>query len=191
MAGINRAVQRMWESVAKLDRTDRRPCIFISHVNVDRESARDIGEFIRNDGNLDIYLDIDDPDLQRAVENKDPLGVTRFVERGLARSDNLLCLVSEKTVLSWWVPYEIGFTKKAGKGIATLLFKDAVTLPAYLEIGKVLVDIYDLKSYIQQISAARSFQRVSKAALDESASGSLLRKHLVPLRFKENMKILY
>lgn len=190
MAGINRAVQRMWESVAKLDRTDRRPCIFISHVNVDRESARDIGEFIRNDGNLDIYLDIDDPDLQRAVENKDPLGVTRFVERGLARSDNLLCLVSEKTVLSWWVPYEIGFTKKAGKGIATLLLKDAVILPAYLEIGKVLLDIYDLNSYVQEISATSSFQKVFKAQLDESVSGIVLRKHLASLRSRQNMKIV-
>ncbi|MGA3116892.1 MAG: TIR domain-containing protein [Syntrophobacteraceae bacterium] len=189
MAGVNRAIPKMWEMVAKSDRSERRPCIFISHIKIDQGPAKDIGEFIRNDGDLDIYLDVYDSDLQKAVEDQDPLGITRFVERGLAKSDSLLCLVSENTISSWWVPYEIGFAKNAAKGIATLLLKDAVTLPAYLEIGRVLVDFIDLSSYMHTIGASR-MQKVSKTTTSGSTTSSGLGKHLVLLRHKKDLKIV-
>jgi hypothetical protein len=43
-----------------------------------------------------------------------------------------MCLVSAATVRSWWVPYELGFAKRAGKHLATLKVKGEVVLPEYL-----------------------------------------------------------
>jgi hypothetical protein len=95
----------------------------LSHISIDKSSATAIGEYITRYGDIDIYLDVNDPDLQSAVLTNDAALMTRFIERGLSRSTHVMCLVSVDTVRSGWVPYELGFAKNAGKHLSTLKLK--------------------------------------------------------------------
>ncbi len=153
MAGINRAKIKYLDEasiIAKLI-SKRKPCIFISHISIDKSTAIKIGKYINNQADLDIYLDIYDKDLQAAVALNDIKKITAFIEEGLNESDFLLCLVSEKTINSWWVPYEIGFARRAKKRIATLTLSETVTLPEFLEIGDIIKGINSLNKYLKGI----------------------------------------
>src|SRR5580692_6353605 len=114
MAGINRALYEN-RHLAKANDSLNKPCIFLSHISIDKLAALEIGNYISRQGDIDIYLDISDDELQDAVSAGNALGITQFIERGLSHSSHIMCLVSPSTVTSWWVPYELGFAKNAGK----------------------------------------------------------------------------
>ena len=57
---------------------------------------------------VNIYLDILDAPLQAATETENDSLIVESIKKGLECSTHLLCLISDKTRLSWWVPYEIG-----------------------------------------------------------------------------------
>lgn len=152
MAGINRALSNIkniaFESASNLD---SKPCIFLSHISVDKSSVIEIGNYIMKKGGIDIYLDINDSELQEAVKNNDPYGITKFIECGLQKSTHIMCLYTENTVRSWWVPYEIGYGKKSNAEVSSLKLKGEVELPAYLEIGEVLLGTKSLNEYLKKI----------------------------------------
>jgi hypothetical protein len=150
MAGINRALYEN-RQVAKLNASIETPCIFLSHISVDKPAAVEIAKYIMRHGGIDVYLDINDADLQIAVVADDPAGITRFIEQGLSHSTHIMCLVSSKTVTSWWVPYELGFAKRAGKDLSTLKLKGDMILPAFLEIGEVLRGTASLNRYLKGV----------------------------------------
>lgn len=138
-------------------------CIFLSYASEDRNTVTKIGEYIQNAG-FDIYLDIFDKGLQQAVSEGDPSAITKNIENGLSVSTNVFCIVSEKTVKSWWVPYEIGFGKKADKPLATLTLKDTVTIPSYLEITQIIRGTKSLNEYLNELSKKSSLLFESASA---------------------------
>lgn len=150
MAGINRALLEN-RFLAKANESAGTPCIFLSHISVDKPAATAIGSYITRQGDIDIYLDINDQELQSAVSVGSAVGVTQFIERGLSRSTHIMCLVSASTVGSWWVPYELGFAKKSGKALSTLKLKGQVELPAFLEISEIIRGTKGLNSYLNSI----------------------------------------
>src|SRR6266545_7582542 len=113
MAGINRALQEN-RVLAKSHEFANTPCIFLSHIAIDKSVAIAIGNYITDQGGIDVYLDINDQDLQSAANAGNAVRVTQFIERGLLYSTHVMCLVSASTVKSWWVPYELGFGKRLG-----------------------------------------------------------------------------
>ena len=127
-------------------------CVFISHVRDDKPLSVSIGEYIKKAG-YNIYLDIEDDELQKAVSAGDAKKITACIEKGIEASTHTMCIVSEKTVRSWWVPYEIGFSKKSGKGISSLTHKDTTTMPEYLKIGCLISGIKGLNSYLDSIKS--------------------------------------
>ncbi|OZQ77436.1 toll/interleukin-1 receptor domain-containing protein [Paenibacillus odorifer] len=154
MAGRNLANPSVTESLNKTQFASKQKsdvCIFLSYTSEDRKTVEKIGEYIQNAG-FDIYLDIYDEKLQKAVSQGDPSAITKNIENGLTVSTNVFCIVSEKTVNSWWVPYEIGFGKRAEKGLATLTLKDTVTIPSFLEITRLLRGTRSLNDYLIEIS---------------------------------------
>ncbi|SGZ04033.1 Putative uncharacterized protein [Moritella viscosa] len=100
---------------------------------------------------IDVYLDIHDDELQRAVDRGDSAGITELIERGIASSTHTMCLISKKTIESWWVPYEIGYAKKSGKEISSLKLKETVELPDFLKIGEIIHGTKSLNEYIQKV----------------------------------------
>jgi hypothetical protein len=154
MAGINRATKHIYDKIAleSYASTQKKPCIFLSHISVDKDAVREIGEYLKRYGDLDIYLDENDKGLQAAVKEKDPKKITNFIEKGLSYSTHIMCLISENTYSSWWVPYEIGFAKKSEKEISSLILKNNPRLPEYLEIGEILKGTKSLNMYIKNIT---------------------------------------
>ncbi|MEI6078701.1 MAG: toll/interleukin-1 receptor domain-containing protein [Verrucomicrobiota bacterium] len=95
------------------------PCIFLSHRSSDKAGVKAIGEYIMNAG-VNIYMDIDDPGLQAAVASDNHDAITVFIERGITASSDLMACLSKDTFNSCWVPYEIGFGKRAEKYLSAL-----------------------------------------------------------------------
>lgn len=154
MAGRNLAKSVIFDSAVAMESyasSKKKPCIFLSHISVDKDIVREIGNYLKEEGGLNIYLDENDENLQTAVRDKDPHAITKFIENGLSISSHLMCLVSHKTSESWWVPYEVGFAKKSGVKIAALKIKDSTYLPEFLEISDILKGTKSLNKYIQEI----------------------------------------
>ena len=126
------------------------PCIFLSHKSEDKEGVRAIADYIMAAG-IDIYLDADDSELQKADREGDDAKVTLFIERGIRCSTDVMALVSERTKGSWWVPYELGFGKRDAKRLVCLRLKDVTNLPSYLKIVDSLRDIQDLNYYLRHV----------------------------------------
>jgi len=130
-------------------------CIFISHISVDKYQAKKIGDYLINAG-FDIYLDINDGRLQTAVNNNDPLVITECIQKGIDASSHILCLITDSTNRSWWVPFEIGYGKKGLKQIASIIFKDVDYLPEYLKVSQILRGIKSLNEYLKRIKPSLS-----------------------------------
>lgn len=173
MAGINRALSEN-RTVAKAAAILNRPCIFLSHISVDKSAAIAIGEYIRNRGDIDIYLDIHDQQLQTAANSGDAVAITYFIEKGLSNSTHIMCLATADTARSWWVPYELGFAKNAGANLATLKFKNVV-LPAYLEISEIIHGTKSLNAYLTEVKF--SLQKAETRNLTEALIKSSAMPH--------------
>jgi hypothetical protein len=169
MAGINRALREN-RHIAKWADADSRPCIFLSHISVDISSAAAVANYIMNEGDFDVYLDIHDTELATAVQAGNAAAITSFIERGLVSSTHIMCLVTANTIRSWWVPYELGFAKKAGKHLSTLLLKGKIDdLPPYLKISEVIAGTRSLNEFLSRIK-----QRLAKTASTKELSESLI-----------------
>lgn len=174
MAGFNRALLEN-RQLAKTAAYLGIPCIFLSHISVDKPAVRRIADYITQYGDIDIYLDVNDDDLQLAANRGDAAAVTEFVERGISNCTHMLCLVSANTARSWWVPYELGYGKKSEKPLATLKLKDVMDLPAYLEISEVIRGTQSLNYYLTSVKRG-----LSKGAPTNSLTESLVRHSASP-----------
>lgn len=123
-------------------------CIFISHKKEDEAIALKIGDFLMNEIDVDIYLDINDCDLKESLILKDNKKIVDSIKIGLECSTHLLCLVSDKTRLSWWVPYEIGYADKKNIDIATLKLSSTDDIPEYLKINKTIYNKEQFAEYL-------------------------------------------
>ena len=168
MSGINRARLAKFLTFTEARSFNKnKPCVFLSHITIDKRIAKKIGDYLMENGDVDIYLDSYDDKLQQATNDGNL--VRQYIEDGLEDSTHIICLVSENTVRSWWVPYELGFSKRAGKEIATLTLKGTETLPDYLKIGAVLRGTKSLNQYLKSIS-----QAVRKSMILESIYPDIL-----------------
>lgn len=129
-------------------------CIFISHKNEDVDAAVEIGNHIMNDFGYDIYLDLYDATLQAADEEGDIETIVKSIQDGLKYSTHLLCIVTEKSKESWWIPYEIGYAQANNKKTASLKLKKAEYLPTFLRANesKVFFTVKELDAYLTKQS---------------------------------------
>lgn len=140
------------ESLYEKQYPDTKYCIFISHKHEDKKAAEVIADFIMNKANIDVYLDNRDNGLQQAVKEGNDKKIVECIERGIARSTHILCLVSDYTKNSWWVPYEIGYSKKAKVSINSLILKNTNDIPSFLKIEKIYPGFKSLYSFLKEIS---------------------------------------
>lgn len=126
-------------------------CVFISHKKEDEESAKAIGDYLMQQVGVDIYLDLYDIELKEAVSLENDRKIVGSIKRGIGTSSHLLCLVSDKTRLSWWVPYEVGVAGERRKSIATLKLKGVTDIPSFLKTEKVLKSIQEFFDYTKTL----------------------------------------
>lgn len=129
----------------------RKPVVFLSHKSEDKAYVEKIGEYFMS-ADIDIYLDKYDKDLQSATNKGDAKKITECIQNGIDNSDYILCITSKSTINSWWVPFEIGYGKNANKKISTLVRKDVIDIPAFLEIEPVMKTIPQLNNFIREIT---------------------------------------
>lgn len=149
--GINLANPSNSVTKSMFNSNNNNICIFLSHISEDKDSVVKIGEYIQNAG-FNIYLDVYDENLNQAVRSGNPEAITRSIEKGLEHSTHVMCIVSEETVKSWWVPYEIGFGKRSKKPLSTLTLKNTLTIPSYLEITHLIRGTAGLNDYLRILS---------------------------------------
>src|SRR5437879_1756631 len=137
------------------------PCIFLSHKDEDKEPVRAIGEYIKHKG-INIYLDAEDAELRRAVDDEDDEEITQFIERGIRCSSDVMVFISEETKMSWWVPYEIGFGKNAGKALSCLKLKEVDQLPPFLRIVERLRNTQELDDYLLKVRQRVPFVQITR-----------------------------
>ena len=144
-------------------------CVFISHKSCDKGAAESIAEYIKLCLGHDVYLDKWDDILQRATASNDDKIMVERIQRGLAVSTHLLCLLSRETVSSWWVPYEIGYADKSGISIATAKLRGRIEIPSYLKINKYINDKNAMIEWLESLPQYSSL-------LENSRGPVLLRK---------------
>lgn len=130
--------------------TINKPIVFLSHKSEDKEYVEKIGEYLMNAG-INIYLDKYDSNLQCATTEGDPRKVTECIENGINSSNYILCITSQNTISSWWVPFEIGYAKNANKKIFSIIRKDVTYIPDFLKIEPIITDISQLNDFIKKI----------------------------------------
>lgn len=156
-----------------------RPCVFLSHKREDKTECRKIAEYLSNAG-IDYYLDDLDSDLQQAALMNNPEKITESIKKGIRESTHMLVVVSEKTVKSQWVPFEIGYGHSAilDKGLeegkqkniiklSILTLKDISekTLPDYMQVGYIIRGTKSLNRYISIISNRFETSLISEALI--------------------------
>ena len=125
-----------------------KPCIFISHKKEDQHIAIELGDFLTKKLDVDIYLDIFDAELQEAVSVENDAKIVDSITNGLKLSDILLCVISDKTRLSWWVPYEIGIAENSGLKIASIRTKEIDDFPSFLKTKRTISNLSELIEFV-------------------------------------------
>ena len=136
------------------DSTKSKICFFISHKNEDTDAAVELGNHIMNDFGYNIYLDIYDSSLQEADKNDDVDSIVKSIHKGLNYSTHLLCVVTDKSKESWWIPYEIGYAQAKNKKTASMKIKNSEYLPSFLRASdsKIFETIKELDEYLSKES---------------------------------------
>ena len=123
-------------------------CVFISHKKEDQDIAIELGKYLTEQLDVDIYLDLFDPELREAVSVENDSKIVASIINGLKLSQVLLCIITDKTRLSWWVPYEIGMADNAGVKIASIKTKNIDDFPSFLKTKTALNNLTELTEFI-------------------------------------------
>ena len=154
MAGINRALTDGYNRIIyenQVVQNKSKVCVFISHKSSDMNAAEAVAEYLKSN-NIDVYLDKMDIDLQKKTKKRDAQGIVDSINEALKCSTHILVLVSDQTKESWWVPYEVGYSKKGKKGIASALLVGYVDgFPDYLKIEETIKSPDEFKTYAQKL----------------------------------------
>ena len=112
--------------------------------------------------NIKTYLDVLDAESQTTDD------ITGVITRNISECTHLLAVVSEKTALSWWVPFEIGEATITNRRICS--FKTGPTeLPLYLEKWPKLTSDRDIEFFID---AYRNESMLKRSMSLDSVTGS-------------------
>lgn len=142
--------------------------VFISYRHMDRAYAMAINSRLIR-ANIKTYLDVLD------LESQTTDDITGVITRNITECTHLLAVVSEKTALSWWVPFEIGEATISNRRICSFRTGPA-ELPLYLDKWPKLSTESDLDFFIdayrEEVSNKRS---MSLESMNESVKGSYKR----------------
>jgi len=151
-------------------------CVFISYQQDDKGEAIKVAEYLISAG-IDVYIDLYDSDLKPEMQKKDPKKVTELILKGINNSSHMLAVISPNTIVSKWVPFEIGYGyEKTDLSVLCLKGIPKGSLPEYIRTAKIIRDIYDLNLYIPSISGRSKDQMIqNNLILEESSYSNPLR----------------
>ena len=129
--------------------------IFISHKQEDDAVARRLDLEFKH-YNVDTYLDLIDDTISKNGE-----ALTKHIRESLNTCTDIIVVMSEKTRLSQWVPFEVGMSTQKDMPTVTFMVDD-VKLPEFLDYWPRLTKFSDVEKYL--IAKKRIF------SFDESRS---------------------
>ena len=135
--------------------------VFISYRHMDRAHAVNINTRLMQ-ANIKTYLDVLDAESQTTDD------ITGVITRNISECTHLLAVVSEKTALSWWVPFEIGEATITNRRICSFKTGPA-ELPLYLDKWPKLTSDKDIDFFIE---AYRNESILKRSMSLESMTGS-------------------
>lgn len=143
--------------------------VFISHKDSDEDIARRVSRRVKANG-LSVYLDAVDPAL-----GKDGPELADYLLERMDECQQLIAVVSSATVLSWWVPWEIGVGSEKGFRMASFL-EDSVDLPTYLRKWPSLRTMREVDTYCALSKTVNAeIQNATKSLMTESETLSIRR----------------
>lgn len=143
--------------------------VFISHKKEDELHARVVARTLLIH-NHSYYLDVIDDSLEK---NGDDL--SDHLREKMTECDSLIAVVSPVTILSWWVPWEIGVATEKDYPLSTYLTGGS-TPPEYMRKWPVLRSAEDLRRFAALLSTVepavlrRGLYKSLKVARRESAA---------------------
>jgi hypothetical protein len=135
--------------------------VFISYRHMDRAHAININARLMQ-ANITTYLDVLDPESQTTDD------ITGVITRNISECTHLLAVVSDKTAMSWWVPFEIGEATITNRRICSFKTGPA-ELPLYLDKWPKLTSAKDIDFFID---AYRNEVTLKRSMSFESINGS-------------------
>ena len=136
--------------------------IFVSHKKEDRDAAKKVADYIMDSG-IDVYFDEYDTSINRS----NPKSVVNAIKQGMQLSTHMIVVFSNMTLESKWIPWEIGYGDATKTEIRILKMIDIKKdrLPEYMQVVKVLYDIYDLNAFIAQIQNTTTEKLIAEGAI--------------------------
>ena len=134
--------------------------VFISHKQEDASIAVHVGDVLYEEG-LHSYLDVWDPSLDSARDLE-----ARILDK-IQASGALLAVITSKTKLSWWVPFEIGIARSSELQIASLVrlaYGETRDLPDYLDSWPKMASEPELRGWAKAYKRARRHETPSTIA---------------------------
>jgi hypothetical protein len=135
-----------------------RPCLFVSHKQVDVNQATRIAYLACQEG-FDYWLDVLDPSLagvgaSGTTPEQMAAATAALVEMALLNSSHVMAVMTPNTKGSQWVPYEYGRVKTPQvKSLQASCWVDRVVatgpLPEYLYLGPVLKSEIDIRQWLK------------------------------------------
>lgn len=116
--------------------------VFISHRTADDAKALALAQRLHTEHNIKCYLDHFDPQARTTRE------ITDLIVHRINTCTHLLALITNATVGSWWVPFEIGVARQADRRI-TSFNASSVALPEFLTDWPVLRTETDLDLFAE------------------------------------------
>lgn len=149
MAGVNRYYWPTKFTSRNALLSENIKCVFISYQNSDKKEATKVAEYLTSI-NVNVYFDEYDGDLKRENQKDNPTKVTESLCKGINNSSHMLVIVSPSTVISKWVPFEIGYGyDKTELYVLCLKGIPKGALPEYIRTAPVIRDIWDLNNKIK------------------------------------------
>lgn len=126
-------------------------CVFISHQKADNTQAKKIGDFLQQAG-VEIYFDEYDKEVKTHHNTNNPKALTKAICNGINNSSHMLVVVSQHTLTSNWVPFEIGYGFEKTE-LYILCLKDIASssLPEYMHAAKIIRDTHGLKKLVREL----------------------------------------
>ncbi len=129
----------------------KRNCIFISHQSDDKDACRAIANYLMDNG-INVYFDEYDNSLKHSSQTHDLKGVVRALQSGINNSTHMLCVLSNNTLKSQWVPWEVGYGyDQTDVNVLTLKDIPYYNIPDFLKVVPNIGSIIGLDSYIKKI----------------------------------------
>ena len=147
--------------------------VFISHRRTDKPEA--VASVLGAQG-VHYWFDRDDEDVRRAADSgmAGEQALVHSIERGIRHCSQMLGLLSAKTRGSWWVPYEIGFSRSQQAQTSYLVLNSIREMHELPEYARLAANYWSIDELVRwAASLAGGHVQAVAAPLDEALVAAL------------------